>query len=353
MTRNTVHKFVATAVFKRDVFSETRVGHFENEPETRIIRRVVSAAPWWSKPLAWFLARREIRGLKQVKGIEGVPQLIATDKDGLYRSWTDGSPLHLARPAHAEFYRSAHRLLRAMRRRGVTHNDLAKPQNWLMTPEGLAAVIDFQLASVHRSRGAIYRFMAYEDFRHLLKQKRAFFPEAMTPMEKRVLAKRSLPSQIWFNTGKRLYNFVTRGLFNWSDGEGTGDRIDREGPAIISALRTDARVSDVALSLYSLPAKGVGIYAFVETTADEASLRSKLKGQKVELVQPVSELPRRGDGTVRDDILKLIATNQMQELGALLEREPDIRRLVEPISANRLNFTDRRLTQEEGSGSKT
>ena len=46
-----------------------------------------------------------------------------------------------------------HKLLREMRRAGVTHNDIAKPQNWLMTPEGRAAVIDFQLASVHESAG--------------------------------------------------------------------------------------------------------------------------------------------------------------------------------------------------------
>ncbi|WP_273878161.1 hypothetical protein, partial [Serratia liquefaciens] len=73
-------EFVETAVFKRDVFSETRAGYFVGDPETRIIRRVVSAAPWWSKPLAWILARREIRGLKKVRGIEGVPQLLYTDR---------------------------------------------------------------------------------------------------------------------------------------------------------------------------------------------------------------------------------------------------------------------------------
>jgi len=198
-----IPEFVETAVFKRDVFSETRAGYFAGDPETRIIRRVVSAAPWWSKPLAWILARREIRGLKTVRGIEGVPQLLYTDRDGLYRSWTDGTPLHLARPSDPKWYRTAHRILRDMRRMGVTHNDLAKPQNWLMTPEGEAAVIDFQLASVHRRRGAFYRLLAYEDFRHLIKQKRAFASDLMTPTEKRILARRSLPSRIWLATGKK------------------------------------------------------------------------------------------------------------------------------------------------------
>ncbi len=348
LTGEAIPEFVETAVFKRDVFSETRAGYFAGDPDTRIIRRVVSAAPWWSKPLAWILAKREIRGLKAVRGVEGVPQLLATDKDGLYRSWTEGTPLHLARPSDPKWYRTAHRILRDMRRLGVTHNDLAKPQNWPMTPEGEAAVIDFQLASVHRRRGALYRMMAYEDFRHLIKQKRAFARHLMTPTEKRVLARRSLPSRIWLATGKKVYNFVTRGIFNWSDGEGTGDRIDNEGPAIRAALKSDPRVSDVALALYSLPAKGVGLYAFVETlSADEKSLRARLKGQKLELIQPVAHLPRRADGTVRDDILRLIAMNQMTELDELLAREPEMRGLVEALAAHRLNFTDRRVTQLE------
>ncbi|PYE90133.1 serine/threonine protein kinase [Phyllobacterium leguminum] len=341
-------EFIATAVFKRDVFSETRAGYFAGDPEKRIIHRLVSAAPRWSRPLAWLLAKREIRGLKTVRGLKGVPQLIGTDRHGLYRTWTEGAPLHLARPTDLKWYRSAHRILRDLRRLGVTHNDLAKPQNWLMTPDGEAAVIDFQLASVHKRRGPLYRLMAYEDFRHLIKQKRAFAAHLMTPTEKRILARRSLPSRIWLATGKKVYNFITRGLFRWSDGEGTGDRIDREGPAITAALKTDARVKDVALTVYSLPAKGVGIYAFVETEADERSLRARLKGLQVELIQPVAHLPRRADGTVRDDILRLIAMNQMTELDGLLAREPELRPLVEALAAHRLNFTDRRMTELEG-----
>ena len=105
----TIPDFYETAVFKRDIFSETRAGYFVGEPETRIIRRVVSAAPWWSSPLAWWLARREIRGLKKVRGIKGTPQLLATDKHGLFRTWTDGTPLHLARPSHREWYLSGRR----------------------------------------------------------------------------------------------------------------------------------------------------------------------------------------------------------------------------------------------------
>ena len=68
-------------------------------------------------------------------------------RKSLIRDWIDGSPIHIARPSTREWYTGAHRILREMRRRGITHNDLAKPQNWLMRPDGEPAVIDFQLAS--------------------------------------------------------------------------------------------------------------------------------------------------------------------------------------------------------------
>src|SRR5690606_10543473 len=127
-------------------------------------------------------------------------QLLRVDTTGLLRSWSAGTPLQLAKPADAAWYRDARRLLREMRRRGVTHNDIAKPQNWLMTPDGRAAVIDFQLASVHRRQGKLFRIMAREDLRHLLKQKRAYAPTLLTPSETRMLAQKALPSRIWMAT---------------------------------------------------------------------------------------------------------------------------------------------------------
>jgi hypothetical protein len=337
-------EFVPETVLKRDHFSETRKGYFAETPEAPVIRRLVTAAPFWSRPLGWVLARREIAALRAVEGIAGVPKLYSVDRDGLFRSWSEGTPLHLARPADPAWYRDAHRLLRDFRRRGVTHNDLAKPQNWLMTPDGQAAVIDFQLASRHRRRGPLFRLMAYEDFRHLLKQQRAFAPALMTPTARRVLGRRSMPSRIWMATGKKLYNLVTRGFFRWSDGEGTHDRIDREGPAIVAALKALPGVSDVALAPFPLPSKGVGIYAFVQTSEPGAL---KADGSGADLVQPVAALPRRADGSPRSDILQLVAMNQMTELDALVAGDAGLAGLARTIAAGRLNFSDRRISRME------
>lgn len=339
--------FISETVLKRDVFSETHKGHLVGRPDQPVIRRIVSAAPWWSKPLAWTLARREIRALRAVDGMRGTPQLLLTDRHGLFRTWSEGTPLHLARPSEAAFYRDAAALLRRLRRAGITHNDLAKPQNWLMTPDGSAAVIDFQLASVHRRRGPLYHTMAYEDFRHLLKQKRAFAPHLLTPAGKRLLARRSLPSQIWRATGKRCYNLVTRGIFNWSDGEGTGDRLDNEGAGIRATLGALPGVADVALATYPLPRKGTGIYAFVEAGAGLEPRALARHNTSADLVQPVRALPRDPQGNVRTDLLQLIAMNRMQELEERTAADPALHKLATEIACGRLNMTDRRIAAKE------
>ncbi|WP_324752129.1 serine/threonine protein kinase [Roseovarius sp. Pro17] len=335
--------FVPKTVHKRDIFSETISGSLEGIPDFPVVLRKLDTVPWYARPIAWALARKEIKGLRAVHGIEGCPALVRVDKTGLLRSWTQGTPLQLAKPSDPAWYRDARRLLRDMRRAGVTHNDIAKPQNWLMTPDGRAAVIDFQLASVHRRRGPLFRTMAREDLRHLLKQKRAYAPDLLTPSELSMLAQKALPSRIWMATGKRAYNFVTRRLMNWSDGEGTEDRIERDGPALRTALMAHPQVADIALSTYALPAKGVGLYAFVETTLDAGMLSSLAPQPRPEAMQPVTAMPRHADGSPRMDALDLVAANRLDELALLQEREPELAKALAPIIASRLNLTDRVL----------
>lgn len=335
--------FVPETVHKRDIFSETISGHLEGHPEIAVVLRKLDTVPLYARPLSRWLASRETRGLKAVQGIEGCPTLIRADREGLLRSWTKGTPLHLAKPTDPAWYRDAKRLLREMRHRGVTHNDIAKPQNWLMTPEGRAAVIDFQLASVHPRRGKLFRIKAREDLRHLLKQKRAYAPHLLTASELRMLAQKSLPSRLWMATGKKLYNFITRRLMNWSDGEGTEDRIDRDGPALRAALLAHPQITDLALVPFALPAKGVGLYAFVETTLDTDQIAKLTPTPKPEHIHPVAELPRHPDGSPRLDALTLIATNRLDELAELEATEPDLATTLKPIVANRLNLTDRVL----------
>ena len=91
--------------------------------------------------------------------------------------------------------------------------------------------------------------------------------------------------------------------------------------------------------------KGVGIYAFVETSAPDIIARAQ--GAGADLVQPVAALPRRADGSPRGDILQLIAMNQLTELDALVAGDPALGDIARAIAAARLNFSDRRISRME------
>ncbi len=206
---------------KSDLFGTVWQG---NKPGREFVLRDTTAAPWWAAWLARRLCRREAKALARLDGLPGTPRLLAADWRGLRREWIEGRPMQDAKPRNAEYYRAARSLLAAMHRRGIAHNDLAKEPNWLVTPTGSPALVDFQLAFVAPRRGRVFRALAREDLRHLLKHKRSYCPESLTARERAILAKPAAFSRLWMATGKPVYTFVTRRLFGWADREGAGDR---------------------------------------------------------------------------------------------------------------------------------
>lgn len=213
-------------LLKADLFG--RVERWDSSDEhgcaVAEVRRQCAAAARGCGWLARRLAAREARALQRLAGLAGVPRLYAWDGACLRRSWQEGQALQRARPAEAEYFAGALALLARVHRRGVTHNDLAKEPNWLVTPERRAALVDFQLASVWRRRGRRFRLAAREDLRHLLKHKRSYCPQALTPRERALLARPSWAARLWRWTYKPVYRLVTRGLLGWADREGAGDR---------------------------------------------------------------------------------------------------------------------------------
>ncbi len=189
------------------------------------VRRDLSASPWWLRFPAWRLARREARAISQLDGLEATPQLLGWDGVRLDRSYLEGAAMYQKPPrGDLAYFRAARRLLQQVHRRGIAHNDLAKEANWLVLADGRPAVIDFQLAVRGHPRSRWMRLLAREDLRHLLKHKRTYCPESLTPVERRVLKRHSWVRDAWFRTGKPVYRFVTRRLLKWEDNEGQGPK---------------------------------------------------------------------------------------------------------------------------------
>jgi RIO-like serine/threonine protein kinase len=208
-------------LLKKDIFGATYVIDGDAGAE---IRRDAGQAAWAVRWLARWLLAREARALVVLEGIDGVPALTRLNRESLHREYIDGAPMQEGKPADIRYFNSAAKLLRRLHRRGVVHNDLAKEPNVLVTPNGLPAIIDFQLSWTVRSRSRLFRNLAREDIRHLLKHKRTYCPEHLSKREQQILAHPSVLSKIFMATVKPLYLFVTRRILRWQDREGAGER---------------------------------------------------------------------------------------------------------------------------------
>lgn len=219
-------RFEGTRLLKRDLFGSVERGVWTplNAAPIDAVRRDTSAARWWTRSIARRLLRRERRALEALRGLSGTPSLLHATQQELVRTWISGSPLQLAGPPSLAWHADARRLISRVHRRGIVHNDLAKEPNLLVTESGGAGLVDFQLATVSRRRSRLFRSMAREDLRHLLKHKRTYHREHLRPRERSILSKRGMIAALWLYGAKPIYHFITRRIFGWRDREGAGDR---------------------------------------------------------------------------------------------------------------------------------
>ena len=335
-------------LLKRDVFSVVERGKFRNETgETDSVLRRLDEVPWWSYGLALHLFGRERRALHRARDLDVGPKLLWAGRRALVRGFIDGVAMHLAKPhGNVAYFRSARATLHRLHRARICHNDLAKEQNWLVGRDGRAYVTDLQLAACFSRRTWLFRVLAYEDLRHMLKLKRSYVPEALTPKERKILARKSLFARIWMKTGKKVYQAITRGLFNYRDREGGGKRLVNDAPALAALIRKNPDVRDTAIVAFADRRAGVGLYAFVE--ADRASLENELRDQlsaarsakPPEHIHVVHALPRDAAGQPRTEILQLVAMNQLDLIEPMMKSDED-RAFLRDILDSRKNLRDR------------
>ena len=345
---NLSEKWNEGVLLKRDVFSTVERGRYRAPSgEVDAVLRRLDQVPWWSYIAAYHLFTRERRALALARDLDVGPTLLWAGRQALVRGFIKGVALHLAKPfGDAAYFRSAKAALRRLHRAGICHNDLAKEQNWLRGTDGRAYVTDFQLAMCFKNRGRLFRIAAYEDLRHLLKHKRSYAPEALTPMERKILARKSVIARAWLATGKKVYRGITRGVFNFTDREGGGRRLVNDAPVLLDLIRQNPGVRDAAIVAFADRRSGVGLYAFVEAdqTALEARLQAVLntaKGPKPpEHIQVVQALPRDSAGKIRIEILQLVAMNQLDLIEPMMTSDTD-RAFLSGILESRKNLRDR------------
>ncbi len=217
-------KFAVVRELKRDVFG--RVELVRLEAEQLAIRRVAcgSRVPG-SKFVARRLLAREQRALLRLEGLEGVPRLLEASRGELIRSYQSGVALPQTDELALDFFERLAELVGEVHARGVCHNDLHKEQNVIVGSDGRPALVDFQLASTHRSATRLRASREREDLRHVEKHRRRYLRDGRGPAGSEfVLAaepplRRSFTARLWRRTLKPVYVFITRKLLRARDAE--------------------------------------------------------------------------------------------------------------------------------------
>ena len=342
-------RWTREVVLKRDLFSIVERGRFVTAAgEVPAVVRRIDEVPWWNLPLARILFERERRALAIASRLGVTPPLLYAGRRVLVRGWIEGTVMQIAKPyGDRAFFHSAKAALRKLHAAGICHNDLSKQQNWLRGRDGRAYLTDFQLASSFSKRSRLFRLLAYEDLRHLLKHKHRYLRQDMTPAEWKMRARKTPLSSWWLLTGKKLYHLATRGIFGFVDQEGGGTRLAYDGPRITECLKRYPGVHDAAVVLFYDRGGKHSLYAFVEgmEALSEGDLRGYLSRNLREVpppeqIQISAALPRAQGGAIRTEMLQLIASNQLDQVEQLT-RDEEERGIVARVVAKRRNFADK------------
>jgi hypothetical protein len=196
-------------LFKRDFYAATglyrrvegaRGAVAVGDSPARVLLKIYHTDPFLFVPLDWlgrWLCRREAFFLETLAGIPGIPRLFARHGDsGLVREYVPGVNLRQFQQAavlDAEFFPRLLSILGAVHERGLSHNDLHKPENILVRPDGSPVLIDFQIATSFRTRWPFakqtMRYMQAMDRYHVMKHYVRLRPDDVSA-EQRDVARR-------------------------------------------------------------------------------------------------------------------------------------------------------------------
>ncbi|MCE9530686.1 MAG: hypothetical protein K8T89_06100 [Planctomycetes bacterium] len=196
-------------VFKRDFYAATGLYHREGEgpAPAKVVYKIYHTDRLGIIPLGWLgrrLCNREVFYYEQLGQVKGLTRLYGRlGESAFVREYIPGCHLREYRKTHEideNLYLTLREQLAAIHAAGIAHNDLSKPENILVKPDGTPVIIDFQIASrfawkwpVFKHVGRrILRYLQATDRYHLDKQHRRRRPQDFSADELKSAKKKGI-----------------------------------------------------------------------------------------------------------------------------------------------------------------
>ena len=211
----------ATATHRKAHGSRPDVLQIRYEGDEAVLKDYTYSDTWFRRLIAPLLVLREVRALKQLNGITGVPQLyfvynryafLVESVNGVAASQVQINTLD------NEFFERMKKVLDNIHEKGVTHCDLRSAGNTLITPDHQPWLVDF-VASIHQSSRWnfvgrwIFDQFVEADYGAVLKLKKRLAPGLLTDDDiDKMEHPRSIAEKIGRKAGRSV-RYITRNLF--------------------------------------------------------------------------------------------------------------------------------------------
>ncbi len=176
----------------------------EIEGQRAAVKDFADTPPKFRRLVAPFLVGREMKALKYLDGTPGVPRFFGrVDRLAFAMEWIEGKPIadFAAGELSTQALENVQKSIDAIHARGVSHGDLKRRSNLLVTPDERVYLIDFAAAVVgHRKVNFLLnwlqRRMAEIDDKSISKIKKFSAPDQMTSADWDNLNKKT-PLEKW------------------------------------------------------------------------------------------------------------------------------------------------------------
>ena len=171
---------------------QSSVRLIEIDGELAAVKDYIEAPRWFRLFIAPWLLNREERALRALDETTNVPRVFARiDRYALAMEYVEGTPMdrYSLGELAPEVFEAAQKTIDAIHARGVSHCDLKRRSNLILTPHGEVVLIDFAAAIVGRRMlnpfaNWLQREMAQVDNKSVPRLKKFVAPELLTDEDK-------------------------------------------------------------------------------------------------------------------------------------------------------------------------